>query len=294
MIQLTDQQYYENEENWGQYQYILLKEIINNFYIMYVGDDKIINDCKRYEVIFHAKRGLQELNYDVGKEVKALELELPQDLKLMLPKDYVNYVRISYVDENGNLRPLIKNNGSAISVAYLQDNNYNIMFDNDGDALEGTPLSETLQQQTPIFNLNAPSNELGYPFEAGQGYLYGARFGMDGKTANRNGSFIIEKNKGIIRFSSELQDKTIVIEYISDGLSGLGEDEIKINKLAEKFLYHFIKAEILTNKVGIQEYIVRRAKDEFKAIRNNTKIRLMNLRYDELLQSMRGQTNWIK
>jgi hypothetical protein len=50
----------------------------------------------------------------------------------------------------------------------------------------------------------------------------------------------------------------------------------------------------LTNKVGIQEYAVRRAKEEFKAIRNNTKIRLMNLRYDELLQSMRSQTNWIK
>jgi hypothetical protein len=294
MAQLTDEQYYEDENNWGEYQYLLLKDVINNFYLMYVGDDKVINDCKRYEVIFHAKRGLQELNYDAGKEVKALELDVPQDLKMALPKDYINYVRISYVDENGNFRPLIKNNSNAISVAYLQDNNYNIMFDNDGDALEGTPLSETLQQQSPLVNANTTSFELGYPFEAGQGYLYGARFGMDGKKANRNGSFMIEKDKGIIRFSSELQDKTIVIEYISDGLSDLGESEMKVNKLAEKYLYHFIKLEILTNKVGIQEYAVRRAKDEFKAIRNNTKIRLMNLRYDELLQSMRSQTNWIK
>jgi hypothetical protein len=294
MLQLTDQQYYEDENNWGEYQYVLLKEIINNFYIMYVGDDKVINDCKRYEVIFHAKRGLQELNYDAGREVRALELEVAQDLKMPLPKDYINYVRISYVDENGNLRPLIQNNSNSISVAYLQDNNYNVMFDNNGDALEGTPLSETLQGQSPLVNANRTSFELGYPFEAGQGYLYGARFGMDGKKANRNGSFMIEKDKGFIRFSSELQDKTIVIEYISDGLSDLSESELKVNKLAEKYLYHFIKAEILTNKVGIQEYIVRRAKDEFKAIRNNTKIRLMNLRYDELLQSMRSQTNWIK
>ena len=132
MLQLTDQQYYEDENNWGEYQYVLLKEIINNFYIMYVGDDKVINDCKRYEVIFHAKRGLQELNYDAGREVRALELEVAQDLKMPLPKDYINYVRISYVDENGNLRPLIQNNSNAISVAYLQDNNYNVVFDNNG------------------------------------------------------------------------------------------------------------------------------------------------------------------
>jgi hypothetical protein len=117
---MTDFEYYENsganpkDENWGNYQYVLLKDIINNFYMMYVGDDKIINDCKRYEVIFHAKRGLQELNYDVAKEVKAIELELPTNLQLPVPRDYVNYVRISWVDEDGNFRPIIKNNNSGI------------------------------------------------------------------------------------------------------------------------------------------------------------------------------------
>lgn len=288
MAQITDFEYYENSninpsnENWGGYQYTQLKDIINNFYMMYVGDDKIINDCKRYEVVFHAKRGLQELNYDVAKEVKALELELPTNLQLPVPKDFINYVRVSWVDDNGNFRPIIKNNQSGIVSAYLQDNNYNILFDNNGDALEGTSTTE-LNSASPK-TTNQDSSD----------FLYGARFGMDGKTANQNGTFVLNKNLGVMRFSSDLMGKTIVVEYLSDGLSDLSEDEIKVNKLAEKFLYQFIKYEILTNKFGVQEYIVQRARNEYRAIRNNTKIRMSNIRYDEILQSMRGSSNWIK
>jgi hypothetical protein len=288
MAQITDFEYYENsnvnpsDENWGGYQYTQLKDIINNFYMMYVGDDKIINDCKRYEVIFHAKRGLQELNYDVAKEVKALELELPTNLQLPVPKDFINYVRVSWVDNNGNFRPIIKNNQSGIVSAYLQDNNYNILFDNNEDALQGTSTTE-------INSANPKTTK-----EDSNDFLYGARFGIDGKTANQNGTFVLNKNLGVMRFSSDLAGKTIVVEYLSDGLSDLSEDEIKVNKLAEKFLYQFIKYEILTNKFGVQEYIVQRARNEYRAIRNNTKIRMSNIRYDEILQSMRGASNWIK
>ena len=52
---LTDKQYYENSSNWGSYQFVKLSDIINNFYAFYVGDDKIINDISRYDVVFHAK-----------------------------------------------------------------------------------------------------------------------------------------------------------------------------------------------------------------------------------------------
>lgn len=304
MAGLTDFQYYENsgnmpnDANWGNYQYVLLKDIINNFYLMYVGDDKIINDCKRYEVVYHAKRGLQEINYDAGKEVKALELELPPNLQIMLPKDYVNYVRISWVDDNGRLRPLVTNTQSTIVKAYLQDNDYNILFDLNGDALEGTSITEIKSKETPsgpTINsyLGTCSNGCNGSCNGGCG-VSGTYFGLNGGTANINGNFIIDKNSGVIRFSSDMQGRTIVIEYVSDGLSDLAEDEIKINKLLEKFIYQYIKHEILTNKFNIQEYIVTRAKQEYRASRNNAKIRLMNLRYNDLLQTLRNGNNWIK
>ena len=52
------------EENYGDYSYTSLKDIVNNFLVAYVGTDKLITRIKRSDVIFHAKRGLQEFSYD--------------------------------------------------------------------------------------------------------------------------------------------------------------------------------------------------------------------------------------
>mgnify|MGYP007000238234 len=84
---LTDQQYYSSASNYGDSQFVSLKDIVNNFYLFYIGDEKLINNVKRFDVIFHAKRAVQELNYDALKNVKALELELPDSLQLTVPKD---------------------------------------------------------------------------------------------------------------------------------------------------------------------------------------------------------------
>jgi hypothetical protein len=51
---------------------------------MYVGNDKLINNVQRYNVLFHAKRGIQEINYDALKEIKVLEISICDDLKFIL------------------------------------------------------------------------------------------------------------------------------------------------------------------------------------------------------------------
>ena len=83
-MSLTDQQYYNTSSNYGGAQFVSMKDVVNNFYMFYVGDDKVINNVKRYDVVFHVKRAIQELNYDALKDVKALELELPTNLQLTL------------------------------------------------------------------------------------------------------------------------------------------------------------------------------------------------------------------
>ena len=47
--------------------FISLNDIINNFLIAYTGPGKMIPDAKRTEVIFHARRCLQEFAYDTLK-----------------------------------------------------------------------------------------------------------------------------------------------------------------------------------------------------------------------------------
>ena len=56
-------QYYDSSTSWGNYQFTSLQNIIDQFIIAYVGEDKIIPKIKRTDVIFHANRALQELSF---------------------------------------------------------------------------------------------------------------------------------------------------------------------------------------------------------------------------------------
>ena len=47
--------------------------------VAYVGSGKLIPRIKRSDVIFHAKRGLQEFSYDTLKSIKSQELTLDRD-----------------------------------------------------------------------------------------------------------------------------------------------------------------------------------------------------------------------
>ena len=85
MADLTDKQYYDTASNWGSYQYITLEDIVTNFMLMYEGNDGLLNNVNRYKVLFHAQRGIQELNYDSIQEIKALELKVCDDLRYILP-----------------------------------------------------------------------------------------------------------------------------------------------------------------------------------------------------------------
>ena len=97
MAYINQYQYYTNnntnpqDENWGSYQYISLEDIITNFLLMYNGNHSLVNNEERYKILFHAKRAIQELNYDAFKEVKVLELQISDTLRYVLPSDYVNW-----------------------------------------------------------------------------------------------------------------------------------------------------------------------------------------------------------
>ena len=307
MAYLTQYQYYENDgnnpenANWGSYQYITLKDIVNNFELMYVGNDKLINNVERYNILFHAKRAIQELNYDSLKEIKILELAVDDALRFILPSDYVNWVRISMY-KNGTLFPLTENIQTNWSSAYLQDNNYKILFDQDGNVLKpefSTVDIDRITGSNKTIYLNAES-----PYDGQEGYFYngiwyfeypiGGRYGLNTETANQNPTFKINKKSGVINFSSDMAGELVVLEYVSDGMEGGVNADISVNKLFEEFIYAYIKHVILSSKFGIQEYIINRTKKEKSALLRNAKIRLSNIHPGRLLMNLRGQNKWIK
>ena len=52
---------------------------------MYTGNNSLVNNENRYKILFHAKRAIQELNYDAFKEIKVLELDVCDSLRFVLP-----------------------------------------------------------------------------------------------------------------------------------------------------------------------------------------------------------------
>ena len=141
MAYITNYQYYTNSgvvpenANWGEYQFVTLKDIVNNFMLMYVGDNELVNNVSRYKVLFHAKRGIQEINYDALRNIKVLQQGVDENLRFILPPDYINYVRIS-VEKDGILFPLHENTKINYATEYLKDNNGDLLFDVNGEVLE--------------------------------------------------------------------------------------------------------------------------------------------------------------
>lgn len=290
---ITPEQYYQDQSLYGDSQYITLADIINTFMVRYVGDNEEINNVARHRVIFEAKRGLKELNYDVLKEVKVFEIDLSDSYEIALPHDYVNYVRISWVDDNGNLRPMLENTQTGIISAYLQDNNYQILFDDEGCVLTGTSNVTLNQENVNTENVNQYLLS-GEP-NVYNGYLENspARYNLNAQTANMNGDFVI--GQGRIRFSRDIPKRIIVLEYIGNGLeNGCPESDIRVHQFAERALYAFIKYEILNNRLESTEYKIRRAKNDWVRERQNAKIRLANIKPSQLTQRLRGRNNWLK
>ena len=120
----------------------------------------------------------------------------------------------------------------------------------------------------------------------------GRRYGIDPQHAQDNGSYYINDNTGLVHFSSGVSGKTVVIDYLSDSLGT--DSEMKVHKFAEQAMYMSIAYAILSTRANVQEYIVRRfKKDRFAAIRQ-AKLRLSNLKLEELTQILRGKSKQIK
>ena len=129
LLNTTAQNYY-NEGNLGSYQFTSLENIINQFIVSYVGEDKIISKAKRFDVAFHAQRALAELSFDVLKSHKAQEITVPASLQMILPQDYVNYTKISCVDSSGIkklLYPVSKTSNPSSNPIQDSDGNFRIV-----------------------------------------------------------------------------------------------------------------------------------------------------------------------
>ncbi len=273
---MTQQEYYEDKDNWGDYAYVSLKEVVNN-YLMSRDESDSTALVPRFKILYQAKRGLRELYYDVVQEIKAQELELSPTLTVVLPHDYINYVRISWVDDDGKLHPFAEDDRMTVAKVYLQDNEYEILFDEDGELLEGSKKENTDTSEDSSISCHrsfTPNANLSEVFT--------------------NGRFKVDKDSGVIRFGSSVEGKSIVLEYVTDGL--YNSDEIRVNKFAEEALNSYIYYHLIKNRsprsMALNEKM--RARKEWYNDRRIAKRRINPINKTNLLQAMKGSTKWIK
>ena len=291
------------EENYGTYQYVKLSDIIDNYMVGYVGDGKIIQTAKKSDILFFAKRSLQEFSYDTLKSIKSQELTIPPSLSLVIPQDYVNYVNISWIDNHGVKRPLYPNNNLTINPysKLLQDEKGMPTQDNFGQSLEGTSLTVERWRETNENRLlngealdqfdNLAYGMYGNDFGSGP-WDWGRLYGLDPQYSQSNGWFGINERDGLFTFSSNLVDRLIVIEYISDGLAY--DLDTRVPKMAEEAMYLSISYNLLANRANTSEGIIARFKKDKRAALRNAKIRLSNIKLTEIVQVMRGKSKWLK
>tara|TARA_R110001583_G_scaffold2679_3_gene18916 strand:- start:466 stop:1821 length:1356 start_codon:yes stop_codon:yes gene_type:complete len=448
LLDNTTQQAYYQGNNYGNYQFTSLENIINQFIIAYTGENKIIPKVKRTDVAFHAQRALQELSFDTFKSIKSQEITLPPSNTMILPQDYVNYTRVLWTDGSGIKHPLyptkhtqnpsdlfyqnsdgdfsltavgtltdasntvvldaeytnilvgmritgvnipspafvrsVSNSGGittitmadstavlAVDVDATYTGNETLTFTTRGtsgslvprqesafildnltfavsdDKITAASTSDATQIEVGmlvssicfipgttvldvqgsvittstnssfdsttsnqiVFSLpsensttwsNYKSNSTSSGTSDANAYNYdtdiydlnvGQRYGIEPTIAQGNGSYFIDDLRGLIHFSSNMSGKTIVLDYISDGLGTDGE--MIVHKFAEEAMYKSIAYAILSTTIAGQQLVPRFKKEKFAAIRQ-TKLRLSNIKLEEITQVLRGKSKWIK
>jgi hypothetical protein len=284
--------------NYGSYEYITIGDIIDNFMVGYTGEGKLLQRVTRANVMFHAKRGLQEFSYDTLRSVKSQELDLLPNATAIIPQDYVNYVQVSWVDGSGVKHPIYPTTlTSNPTQPLIQDSNGMPTQSELGQNLEsGQAVTNERWRKNNNKNLNGliTTQELNANVYNWTWWdnVWGQRYGLEPEISNMNGWFTIDRRRNMFSFSSNIKGQMIILEYISDGLAY--DEDTKVPKMAEQAMYMHIAYSLVSTMPNIQEYVIRRYQKEKRATLRNAKIRLQNIKLSEFVQIMRGKSKWIK
>ena len=168
LLDNTTQNEYYNGSDFGNYQFTSLDNIISQFEVAYVGENKIIPKIKRADIAFHAMRALQELSFDTLKSIKSQQIDIPASLTMVLPHDYVNYTKISWADSSGIKHPLYPTSSTSnpFQVKQESDGAYsfgeevNIVTDHDFYSLNTWNVSTAVESDawSSVSSWTNPSN----------------------------------------------------------------------------------------------------------------------------------------
>lgn len=267
----TDLEYYSDESLYGDSQYTPLTEIIDAMEMEAFNNDSFLKNVARHNLIRHAKNAIREVNSTTASDIMAFEITVPYNLSVTLPPDYVNYVRVSKVEQDDatgglHLVPLDINYNINIAVGYLQDHDANLLFDEDGFVLTADS-----------------SNGYAKPYKKYllSGLCSSNRHSSDVTKMSKNGEFTIDQRRGKILFGSEFMDKDVVIEYISDGLMH-DDSKIKIHKFLKEAVENWVYYASIERNRNVPMNEKYRSLNRYKATLHEAKKKMMDFKMNRL------------
>lgn len=273
---MTDQEYHENEEVHGKGQYVSLKDIIDTMLLESSDDDSYLKNVKRSKIIMHAKQAIREVTRQAANDVLAIEVTVPDSLYWVLPEDYTNYVRVSVVVPDGDtfrLQPLDINNNINVAKGYLQDHTAEIIYDDLGEIITTDAM-----------------NGYSRPYKK---YEFTTCYqpGVDTSKFSQFGEFTIDERRGCVLFSSDLADKEIVLEYVSDGLQAeLKEEEITVHKYLRMTIENWVYFACIERKRNVPANEKKRALDRYKTTLHQAKLARANFDLLQIARVLRIKT----
>lgn len=270
----TPLEYFSNEDNWGSYQWVNLKEIVDLMLLEAQDDDSYLKNTKRSKILVHAKQGVKKLTEKASNERFSIEITVGQQLFLPLPQDYVDYEMVCVVTEDKKLMPLNINRNINISIGYLQDNDAEILFDDNDQILTSDS-----------------SNAYAFPYRKYEfcDDFQGGYFEADTSQLSRWGEVNIDERRGTMVFSSNLMEREIVLIYKSDGLQWekLREEEITFHKHLEEPLKDWIYYACIERKRNVSANEKERARKRYVTTLNEAIKSRSNLDINEIAKVLR-------
>ena len=281
MAIVTPEQYYSDEDRYGDYQFVFLKEVVDNLHLDAMDSDSFLKNTSRAKIIKKVKEGIKKISREVKGQPLDFEITVPDHLTFPLPQDYIDYRRVSVVvvAENGARRLFVLNRNKNIqtAVGYLQDDRADLLFDDAGFVLQADS-----------------SNAYSFAYQKYEFTEEGGQFSRDTSNFSEYGEFKIDKKRGMILFSSNLMDREIVFEYDSDGLQAdLTEDKIRIDKDSVECITNWAYYACIETKRNIPANERQRALDRYKTTLHELKKLKADFDFSQIGRVMRSRSTYL-
>lgn len=283
----TAEQYYNNPNSHGNYQFTTLKDIVDEMVIAArLDSDSYIKNTNRNLIILHAKNGIKKLSKDTAASILEIEMTVGEDSFIVLPQNYVKWVEVSVVlidPDTGKryLKPLDENNNINTAIGYLQDDQAKILFD-DAGAILTADASNAYNIPYRSEHLTGPDCDGSYAFS-------------DTSKLTKYGEFKVDVNGGKLILSDNIIDKEIVLQYVSDGLDMeyIEASEIKVHKFLEEAVKAWAYYGCIEKRQTVPANVKVSAKIEYKSLKFKAIKDLAGIDLNKINRVMRTNSKYL-